>query len=482
MKRYPVWAGSLQLFLFPENWLEPEFRDDKSHLFQELEGALLQGDVTNDLAEDVFFQYLRKLEELARLDLVAMYVEEKPLDPASNVLHVIGRTFSLPHKYFYRRYEHRMWASWVPVAAEIEGDHVAAVVWRDRLHVFWVTFLEKGAQKETNSGMTFYDIAEEPVDDVVGKEVEVQLNWVEYTQGQWTARESSGFGDPMRVKVTSDFAARDVFIHVSKEYEAGEERGVRIILDFDRVRIIQRRRGGPRRTEISGTTRFDFFDGLTVLEERVGPSSQAFRVVSRNSPPQITDGSAAEAPPYSAPADRVTRYAGTGPLRVTYVERIETADGQPPAEQSATKDILAQADGYTLLVNGSPLAGVSPDVADLVGPFFYQDSARTFYVEPALTELTLDQWEEWAVTTPPAREVVTGDERSHVPLVAAVPLSRAEWLAGALEGKVPVIDPRSRFTLKPRVDWLTDPATTLRFGERSVGQGGGLDGGGLAPR
>jgi hypothetical protein len=481
-KRYSVWAGSLQLFLFPENWLEPEFRDDKSHLFQELEGALLQGDVTNDLAEDAFFQYLRKLEELARLDLVAMYVEERPLDPASNVLHVIGRTFSLPHKYFYRRYAHHAWTPWDPVPAEIEGDHVAAVVWRDRLHVFWVTFLEKGAQKETTGRMTIKDVAEEAVDDVVAKEVEVQLNWIEYAQGEWTTRESSGFGDPMRVKVTPDFAARHVFIHVSKEYEGGEERAVRISLDFDRVRIIHRRRGGLRHPEIFGSVGFDLFNGPIVSEERVEPSSKAFRVVSRNSPPQITEGGAAKAPPYSAPADRVTRYAGAGPLRVTYVERIETADGQPPVEQSATKDILAQADGYSLLVNGSPLAGVSPDVAALVAPFFYQDGARTFYVEPALTELALDEWEEWAVTTPSAREVVTGDERNVAPLVAAVPQSRAEWLTGALEGKVPVIDPRSRFVLQPRTDWLTDPTTTVRFGERSVGRSGGLDGSGLAPR
>ena len=46
MKRYRVWEANRKIFLFPENWLEPEFRDDKTHLFTELEGALLQGDVS----------------------------------------------------------------------------------------------------------------------------------------------------------------------------------------------------------------------------------------------------------------------------------------------------------------------------------------------------------------------------------------------------------------------------------------------------
>ena len=34
MKRYRVWEANRKVFLFPENWLEPELRDDKIVLFQ----------------------------------------------------------------------------------------------------------------------------------------------------------------------------------------------------------------------------------------------------------------------------------------------------------------------------------------------------------------------------------------------------------------------------------------------------------------
>ena len=142
MKRYRVWEANRKIFLFPENWLEPEFRDDKSHLFTELEGALLQGDVSDDLVEDAFLNYLKKLDELARLDILAMHLDDKG-DPKENTLHVFGRTFSPPHKYFYRRYADAMWTPWEPVSVDIEGEHLAPVVWHGRLYLFWVTFIEK---------------------------------------------------------------------------------------------------------------------------------------------------------------------------------------------------------------------------------------------------------------------------------------------------------------------------------------------------
>ena len=102
MKRYRLWEANRKIFLFPENWLEPEFRDNKTHLFAELEGALLQGDVSADLAEDAFLAYLKKLDELARLDIVAMHLDGA--EPDTRTLHVIGRSYGKPHKYFYRRY------------------------------------------------------------------------------------------------------------------------------------------------------------------------------------------------------------------------------------------------------------------------------------------------------------------------------------------------------------------------------------------
>ena len=52
MKRYRVWEANRKVYLFPENWLEPELRDDKSPFFKEIESELLQSDITEDAASD----------------------------------------------------------------------------------------------------------------------------------------------------------------------------------------------------------------------------------------------------------------------------------------------------------------------------------------------------------------------------------------------------------------------------------------------
>ncbi len=110
MKRYRVWEANRKVFLYPENWLEPELRDEKSYLFKELEGELLQGEVTDESAELAFLNYLKKLDDIAKLDVVGMYLEEnEEHNQYDDILHVIGRTNGNSRQYFYRRYEYGYW-------------------------------------------------------------------------------------------------------------------------------------------------------------------------------------------------------------------------------------------------------------------------------------------------------------------------------------------------------------------------------------
>jgi hypothetical protein len=68
MKSYRVWEANRKVFLYPENWIEAELRDDKSFLFQELENQLQQNELTEVSAEDAFIRYLEKLDDLAFLE------------------------------------------------------------------------------------------------------------------------------------------------------------------------------------------------------------------------------------------------------------------------------------------------------------------------------------------------------------------------------------------------------------------------------
>ena len=66
MSVYRVWQANREVFLFPENWLDPTLRSNKSPFFSDLERTLKQNDLTNDTAENALENYLESLEEIGR--------------------------------------------------------------------------------------------------------------------------------------------------------------------------------------------------------------------------------------------------------------------------------------------------------------------------------------------------------------------------------------------------------------------------------
>jgi hypothetical protein len=467
MKRYRVWEANRKIFLFPENWLEPEFRDDKTHLFAELEGALLQGDVSNDLVEDAFLNYLKKLNELARLDIVAMHIEDNS-DPARRTLHVFGRTYSTPYQYFYRRYAHQMWTPWEPVSAEIEGDHLAPVVWRERLYLFWVTFMDKPVENPQPTGAaTTTKLTEITLGGAIGglqamvanKIVELQLHWSEYLQGEWSTRESGGFSTVISQSVPANFKPSSTFVHVSKKYDTdGAELGVYIHLG--------------------------------------GPMNKAFYLAGRNSAPEAgTYTSKPENPYSSANTELANRYSGSNLLTVRFKQRITTEPGKEPTIE--TPSILQQSSQYTLLPcdNNLTALGVSAEayqgagnpaavkaaiersigeIAPLMKPVFYQDNMHTLFVEPNVTERTVEEWQEWVTRTP--------QPESGTPEWLRDP----DWLQKHIKQEFPKSKKPIPEPLGPRptdyygslinpgsdYDWLVNPGTVVEFDSVYIGPAG----------
>ena len=81
MKRYRVWQANREVFLWPENWLDPELREDQSPFFKEAMSELLQSDITDDAAQSAFLNYLTKLDEVAKLEPCGLYTApEAPVE------------------------------------------------------------------------------------------------------------------------------------------------------------------------------------------------------------------------------------------------------------------------------------------------------------------------------------------------------------------------------------------------------------------
>lgn len=212
MKRYRVWEANRKVFLYPENWLEPELRDNKSPIFEELEGELLQAEVTDESAELAFLNYLKKLDDIAKLELVGTYLEENQKgNQFDDVLHVIGRTNGKTRQYYYRRYEYGYWTAWEKVGLTVEGDHVFPMVWKKRLFLFWLNTFEKPV--DVNKDLTPTAISTKRWDTQKRLNVEINICWGEYYKGKWTSPKSTELTRPMVITGLTSFDSTQLQIY-----------------------------------------------------------------------------------------------------------------------------------------------------------------------------------------------------------------------------------------------------------------------------
>lgn len=185
-KIYRVWEANRKIFLYPENWIEPELRDDKTNLFKELETQLMQAEVTADAVEEAMQTYVEKLDEVARLEIVGSYFEPyvdqvvSGDDASQGIIHLLGRSFDTPKKYFYRKCDMGEWTAWEKVDVEIKSDKAIPLIWNNRLYIFWLTFVQ-GA----NNGDVKMPATGDSIQDNSTRYIEYHLNWSEFKKGKW---------------------------------------------------------------------------------------------------------------------------------------------------------------------------------------------------------------------------------------------------------------------------------------------------------
>ena len=150
-RNFRVWQANREVFLWPENYLDPDLRDDKTPLFRELEQELLQTDISDQNVLDAYTKYLAGFEEVASLTIAGAYHEARftAREQLDDVLHLFGATSTDPPTYYYRTCENlvasgrylnvaQLWSPWQKVEVQITGRRVAPIVSNGRLHVFWI--------------------------------------------------------------------------------------------------------------------------------------------------------------------------------------------------------------------------------------------------------------------------------------------------------------------------------------------------------
>ncbi|HWS86526.1 MAG TPA: neuraminidase-like domain-containing protein [Pyrinomonadaceae bacterium] len=248
MKRYRVWEANRKVFLYPENWLEPELRDDKSPFFKEIESELLQADITDETAAAALLNYLSKLEEVAKLEPVGIYHEEASADGRLGAVdHVVARSAGARSRYYYRRRSGGAWSPWEQIKLDIENTPVLPYVWKGRLLLFWLRVITRTPVDPTNvptgptsdSPLSETSVSALKSDAVAtgrsNSKVTVQgvLCWSEYFNGKWQATKTS---DPSLPVELGQFDAVGDFHRAGlrlSAYEEGADKFLRIEIQSD---------------------------------------------------------------------------------------------------------------------------------------------------------------------------------------------------------------------------------------------------------
>lgn len=144
MKNYRVWEANRKVFLWPENWLEPELRTTKTEIFEELQSELMQNEINDENVERAVMRYLEKVDIISHL-LVAATYHQKDDEEEINILHVFGRTSSEPYEYYYRTYDYdiQYWSPWEKMDLDIDTPCLTPVLANNKLFLFWPVFIEK---------------------------------------------------------------------------------------------------------------------------------------------------------------------------------------------------------------------------------------------------------------------------------------------------------------------------------------------------
>lgn len=164
-QNYRVWEANRKVFLFPESYLEPELRDDKTPLFRQLEEELLSKPVTEEAVRAAYARYLRGFDELASLRIAGSY-HERNNAARHDVLHLFGTTADEPPVYYYRRVDDAhfgvgeadratRWGPWERLDLQIPTRTVSPLVHGGQLYLFWIRYVTRSVNQFSNGDSKF---------------------------------------------------------------------------------------------------------------------------------------------------------------------------------------------------------------------------------------------------------------------------------------------------------------------------------------
>lgn len=156
---YRAWEANRKVFLYPENYVEPGLRTDKTPQFQAAQDNLTANDITPATVNDTYVQYFEDFTVLASLKQVGAFYGDAP-DPDAQgaivpTLFLLARTPTAPYTYYLQRQVNDLlWTAFESVDLTVSSPTVAPMYAFDRLFLFWVEQDVTSASEIKDGGAT----------------------------------------------------------------------------------------------------------------------------------------------------------------------------------------------------------------------------------------------------------------------------------------------------------------------------------------
>ncbi|KAI0967775.1 hypothetical protein F4678DRAFT_482800 [Xylaria arbuscula] len=248
MSKYTLWEANRKLFLYPENWIDPVIRDNKTELFKAFESSIMQNNIDMEKISGAISSYVYGLHEIASLDVRSYFHEQ--IDQEHSKFHFFGRTRQAPFQYYYRvleaKHGNKTWIPWSKIDVDIPsletdndgqslkvpGCYLVPTVVNGRLFLFLPQFMLQTAVPAKNFSATPGATVSAP-----GKYWEIKMGWTEYRNGRWSPKRVSqsilkvpGAGDNKSPPSSTNFQFYvDTMSSESLKYDIGESKDVVVI-------------------------------------------------------------------------------------------------------------------------------------------------------------------------------------------------------------------------------------------------------------
>lgn len=375
MKNYRVWEAARKVFLYPENWIASDLREDKTPFFEELEDRIQESAGDHGNLESALSEYLEKVREVSGIEIVGATKEDGGDEGGIlYTLHIVGRTQGEPHKYYYRKYKAKAilsgeWTPWERLDVDISAETIAPAVVNQRLYLLWpqITLGQRNCGAVSDGGM-----------ETVEYFAKIQVCWTSHTGTGWT-------GIRMSKNSVFDVSTSLLDFTLFDNEDVGDRYSLKTKSSSDGVEIsiIKTSYHYQEYEEVVGST--EIMDGSTrsnkATKRVYDKSRQYFRrlaavtIKSDGSDSAEIDSDSAEAPLEDFAPQRTRLVHGT------FVEDSEFTCGDKGLRYPENTAILNYTPGRFRIIptNLSMIpVGDEDETEDL--PFFYMDGRRTFFV------------------------------------------------------------------------------------------------------